>query len=293
LEVADDIVDPAFQDHPPTRFFDVGRKGPDSLKEAVRHFREGFSDFHDTMIKIEAEGDRVAYLGTISGTHDGEFFGFPATGKPMQVLGINFFRLKDGKIVERWGQFDVLGMMSQLGLAAGPGGPQEHTDLPMNLPEHVSNSIIGEPAPEQAKALYRRMIDEVVHGANYDLADEIFASDYIDHTAPPGMPGGVEGVKGVYRMFRTGFPDVHFHIDDMVAEGDMVATRVTGHGHQTGQFMGIQPTGREATWRSVGFFRVTNGKIIEHWGIPDLLGLLVQLGVIELPEIGTAPPSDE
>src|SRR3954451_8907306 len=89
LEVADDIVDPAFQDHPPTRFFDVGRKGPDSLKEAVRHFREGFSDFHDTMIKIQAEGDRGAYLGTISGTHDGKFFGFPATGKPMQVLGIN------------------------------------------------------------------------------------------------------------------------------------------------------------------------------------------------------------
>ena len=144
LEVADDIVDPAFHDHPPTRFFDVGRTGPDSLKEAVRHFREGFSDFHDTMIKIEAEGDRVAYMGTISGIHDGEFFGFPATGKRMQNLGINFFRLKDGKIVERWGQFDVLGMMSQLGLAAGPGGPQEHSDHPMNLPEHVSNSIIDE-----------------------------------------------------------------------------------------------------------------------------------------------------
>src|SRR6476619_5985907 len=88
LKLADEIVDPAFQDHPPTRFFDVGRKGPDSLKEAVRHFREGFSDVHDTMIYIVAEGEKVAYLGAISGTQDGEFFGFPATGKRMQVLGI-------------------------------------------------------------------------------------------------------------------------------------------------------------------------------------------------------------
>jgi steroid delta-isomerase-like uncharacterized protein len=123
FEVADEIVDPEFHDHPPTRFFDVGLTGPASLKEAASHFRDAFSDFHDTMEKIIAEGDRVAYQGTISGTQDGELFGFPATGKPMKVRGVNFFRLADGKIVERWGQFDVLTMMVQLGLAPGPGGP--------------------------------------------------------------------------------------------------------------------------------------------------------------------------
>jgi steroid delta-isomerase-like uncharacterized protein len=123
LEVADEIVDPSFTDHPPTRFFDVGLTGPASLKEAVGHFREAFSDFHDTMENIVAEGDKVAYLGTISGTHDGELFGFPATGKHMEVRGVNFFRLANGKIMERWGQFDVLTMMVQLGLAPGPGGP--------------------------------------------------------------------------------------------------------------------------------------------------------------------------
>jgi steroid delta-isomerase-like uncharacterized protein len=125
LEVADEIVDENFKDHPPTRFFDVGLIGPASLKEAVSHFREAFSDFHDTMENIVAEGDRVAYLGTISGTQDGELFGFPATGKPMQVRGVNFFRIENGKIRERWGQFDVLTMMVQLGLAPGPGGPPE------------------------------------------------------------------------------------------------------------------------------------------------------------------------
>ena len=124
-EVAEEVVSPDFIDHPPTRFFDIGRTGPASLQEASHKFHIAFSDFHDTAEQILAEGDMVAYLGTISGTNDGELFGFPATGKPMQVRGINFFRLKDGQIVERWGQFDVLTMMQQLGLAPAPGGAPE------------------------------------------------------------------------------------------------------------------------------------------------------------------------
>ena len=123
--VADELVSPEFTDHPPTRFFDIGRTGPDSLKEAAHKFHVAFSDFHDTAEIVLAEGDRVAYLGTISGTSDGELFGFPPTGQPMKVRGINFFRLKDGQIVERWGQFDVLTMMQQLGLAPAPGGAPE------------------------------------------------------------------------------------------------------------------------------------------------------------------------
>ncbi len=121
-EVADEIVAADFVDHPPTRFFDIGRVGPASLKEASRKFHVAFSDFHDKMEQVVAEGDRVAYLGTISGINDGELFGFPATGKRMSVRGINFFRLHDGQIVERWGQFDVLLLMQQLGLAPAPGG---------------------------------------------------------------------------------------------------------------------------------------------------------------------------
>ena len=79
-------------------------------------------------------------------------------------------------------------------------------------------------------------------------------------------------------MFRTGFPDVKFHIDQMVGEGNYVATLVHGEGTQTGQFIQFPPSGKHAVWRSVGFFRVEDGLIREHWGIPDLLGLLIQIG---------------
>ena len=89
-------------------------------------------------------------------------------------------------------------------------------------------------------------------------------------------------------MFRTGFPDVKFTIDQMIGEGNYVATLVHGEGTHTGQFIAFPPSGKHAVWRSVGFFRIEDGKIREHWGIPDLLGLLIQIGVIPPPQAASA-----
>jgi len=126
LEAADKWVHEEFEDHPPTRFWDLNLRGPRALTDAVAQFHAAMPDYNDRPEQIVAEGDRVVYLGEITGTLKGELFGFPATGKSMKVWGVNFFRMEDGKIRERWGQFDVLGMASQLGLlppGAGPGGP--------------------------------------------------------------------------------------------------------------------------------------------------------------------------
>ena len=141
------------------------------------------------------------------------------------------------------------------------------------------------------KALYQRMVDEVVNQGKFEVVDELYHPDFVDHSAPPGAPGGLDGVKMIFGMFRTGFPDVKFTIADMVAEDDIVATLVHGEGTHTGDFMGIPPSGNHAIWRSVGFFKVKDGKIAEHWGIPDLLGLLIQIGVIPPPpDVKSAKP---
>ncbi len=121
LEFIKQVVSPKFVDHPPTRFFEVPRRGREALHEAAVHFRGAMPDFHDQMIKIVAEGDRVIYLGRITGTFTGEFFQFQPTGKQVSVTGINEFRFEDGIIVERWGIFDVMGMMQQMGVIPGPG----------------------------------------------------------------------------------------------------------------------------------------------------------------------------
>ena len=125
LDRASEYVHEDFEDHPPTRFWDLNLRGPRALTDAVQQFHSAMPDFHDRFERIVAEGDRVVYLGEISGTLSGELFGFQPTGKSMKVWGMNFFRMQDGKVRERWGQFDVLGMASQLGLlppGAGPGG---------------------------------------------------------------------------------------------------------------------------------------------------------------------------
>ncbi len=124
LDFINFAVSPEFVDHPPKRFFEVPRRGRESLYEAAVAFRGGFPDFHDEMIQIVAEGDKVMYLGRITGTHTGNFFQFTPTGNKVSVLGINDFRLKDGKVVERWGIFDVLGMMRQMGII--PAAPGAH-----------------------------------------------------------------------------------------------------------------------------------------------------------------------
>ena len=282
LDFAEGAVHPEFTDHPPTRFFDVGRTGPAALVEAAQHFRNAFPDFHDTPELVLTEGDTVAYLGMISGTQENELFGFPSKGRRMRVWGVNFFKMRDGLAAERWGQFDVLTMMQQLGLAPGPEVPEAAEEAPSFGDPHRAR---GEDSSnsEANKAVYARMVEEVVNQGKFEVVDEIFHPDYVDHAAPPGSPPGLEGVKAIFGMFRTGFPDVKFTIDQMVGEGEYVATLVHGEGTQTGQFIQFPPSGKHAVWRSVGFFRVEDGLIREHWGIPDLLGLLIQIGVIPPP----------
>ncbi len=98
---------------------------------------------------------------------------------------------------------------------------------------------------EDNKARYRRFVDELNKG-NIDGVDEFFAADYTEHSAPPGAPPGIETIKMVFRMFRTGFSDVVFRVEDLVAEGDKVATYVIGEGTHDGPFMGHPPTGNRA-----------------------------------------------
>lgn len=144
---------------------------------------------------------------------------------------------------------------------------------------------------EENKAVYQRFVEEVINGGNSDIVEELFAPDYVDHNAPPGAPPGLDAVRMVPKMFRGAFPDVHFTIERMVAEGDLVATDVTGRGTNEGPFMGTPASGKHVTWGSKGIFRVSDGKIVEHWGQPDLLALLSQIGALP-PEAQLLPPEE-
>jgi predicted ester cyclase len=89
---------------------------------------------------------------------------------------------------------------------------------------------------------------------------------------------GIEGIKEVVRKHRISFPDWNEKVDDVIAEGDRVVVRFTSTGTHLGEFEGIAPTGKKVRIQEVAIFRLADGKIVEQWGVPDLHGLLQQLG---------------
>ena len=137
---------------------------------------------------------------------------------------------------------------------------------------------------EENKAHYRRTFEEIFNQGNLAIVDDLVAPDFLNHEVPPGMNNrGAESTRQVVTMLRTAFPDLHFTIEDVVAEGDTVAGRVTMSGTHLGPFQGIPPTGRSFQQAHMHFVRFRDGKAIEHRAVRDDLGMMRQLGVIPTP----------
>ena len=142
---------------------------------------------------------------------------------------------------------------------------------------------------EQNKAISQRIPLEVFNQGRLDVIDEIVAPDIKEHgDLPPGIPAGREGLKAVASALRKGFPDIKYRIDLQVAEGDFVAGYTTVSGTHKGEVFGMPATGKRAEWAETHIVKIVNGKITEHWGIVDQLGMLRQLGLAPTPEAVTA-----
>ncbi len=137
---------------------------------------------------------------------------------------------------------------------------------------------------EESKATMRRYLGVFEQG-NIDLLDELLAPDYTNHSpATPDLPTGPEGVKAVVSMFRSAMPDLRVVIEDMIAEGEKVATRYTLEGTHEGELFGVPPTGKRLSIKSITVERVSEGRIREHWRVTDTLEMMQQLGVVPEPE---------
>jgi steroid delta-isomerase-like uncharacterized protein len=135
-------------------------------------------------------------------------------------------------------------------------------------------------SPQEHKALVQRFVDEAQTKGNLDAVDEFLAKSFIDHSALPGFSPDRDGVKQLFAVFRTAFPDFRAVIHDQIAEGDKVVTRKTFHGTHQGEFFGIPATGKQVTIEVIDIVQFGNGKIIDHWNVVNQLGLMQQLGVI-------------
>jgi len=131
---------------------------------------------------------------------------------------------------------------------------------------------------EDNKAHVRRGF-EAVNQKNLAVFDELLTPDVVFHSASTTMQG-LEAYKQFLSMYMTAFPDLHFTIEDMIAEGDTVVARFTTRGTHQGNLMGIPPTGKQVSGTGMFIDRIVNGKGVEQWFHTDDLGLLQQLGVI-------------
>lgn len=133
--------------------------------------------------------------------------------------------------------------------------------------------------PDANKAILLRAF-ELWNTGDLTIADEIFATDFVNHD--PNEPNiiDLESYKGFIAATRNAFPDFHVAGKDTVDEGDKVASRWIIAGTHQGELLGIPPTGKQATWTGITIYRFAGGKIVEAWWMKDVLGLLQQLGVI-------------
>ena len=134
------------------------------------------------------------------------------------------------------------------------------------------------------KELARKLPEEAINEGNLDIIDEVVADDYVSRL--PTFPEPIHGpdeLKEAVSMFRTAFPDLEYTVEDLIAEGDKVVRRDRATGTHDGEFMGIEPTGKEVEFEGVVIFRVEDGQLVEAWSQGDMMGLMQQLGVVESP----------
>ena len=133
----------------------------------------------------------------------------------------------------------------------------------------------------------REWFAEIDKGAQANF-ERFLAADYLDHNPPPIPVATIarEAVKEYSATFRTALADFHHVIEDQIAEGDKVVSRITAYGTHVGEFFGVMPTGRQLTMTGVAIHRIADGRLVEHWAQINLIGLLQQLGVA--PALGQA-----
>ena len=136
---------------------------------------------------------------------------------------------------------------------------------------------------EENKARERRFAEEIVNKGNMAVATELVAEDFVELDPFPGQAQGRQGLVDVITMMRTAFPDLEWTVEELVAEGEKVASYNVWRGTHQGVFLGLPPTGKRVTVPSMIFDYYVDGKLKESRILMNLMSLMQQLGVVPPP----------
>jgi predicted ester cyclase len=133
------------------------------------------------------------------------------------------------------------------------------------------------------KKMMERIPLEVFNNDTFGLIDELVSTDFVERTPQLGVAPTREGFKQSAIALKKAFPDLRYTIEDSIESGDKIVHRLTARGTMQHEYMGMRATGKPATWTEFHIGRVVNGRLTEHWGLVDQLGMLVQLGIVQNP----------
>jgi steroid delta-isomerase-like uncharacterized protein len=130
---------------------------------------------------------------------------------------------------------------------------------------------------EANKAVVMRVVEEMWNRGDAAAVEELIAPGMVEHGAFGSGTGGREAARDTIGRFRAAFPDLVLEAEQLIAEGDQVVLHWVGRGTHEGEFMGIPPSGIAVTARGLDIYRIAEGQVVEHWGYPDVPGLMAQL----------------
>lgn len=135
---------------------------------------------------------------------------------------------------------------------------------------------------EENKLIVRRYIEEVINTGNVGEIAKFISPDYVETHDKTGQSRGIEGAKNHILSVRQTYPDLHLTVEQQIAEGDWVVTRITARGTHRGMWLGMKPTGKAVEITGVNIEKVINGRIVEHGGAANLLEPLLKIGAIQV-----------
>jgi len=142
----------------------------------------------------------------------------------------------------------------------------------VSLPARASN------LQAKNKAVARRVFEEIFNQGRFEVADQIYAKDFVNHGGTRDV--GLKEDQAAARGWKQAFPDLKMTVTQEIAEGDLVTVLWTGTGTNTGEGNGLPATGKSGQLRGITIWRIVNGKIVEEWSEFDQLTILKQLGLM-------------
>jgi predicted ester cyclase len=255
--------------------------GPEGLIDLIKTWRTAFPDGKMTVDDIIVEGDLVGIRNTWHGTQTESFYGIPPSGKQVHVTSVGLDRVKDGQVVEGWGELDMVGMMQQLGAmpVAGPGAFASGRTTEWG--PDVTTDSGGAAAPDDVRARAVRYVEALAQVDEVALSELVDEGAFVDHNPVWGSEDWAGVVAGA-RAVRAGFPDLEVKVDkaNTVVEGNQAVVHTLFTGTHSGEFLGVAPTGKSVTWSHTDFLRFAGGKVVERWVSADTLTLFQQIGLL-------------